>query len=70
MWIVIDAMRLDFITDENHQKETPFINKVLKSNQAKVYKAIAKAPTVTMPRIKVSCYENFNQNCIIFLTIF
>jgi len=52
VWIVIDAMRLDFITDENHQKETPFINKVLKSNQAKVYKAIAKAPTVTMPRIK------------------
>ena len=53
VWIIIDAMRLDFVTDPNHLRRMPFLRKTLEQGQAKLYKSVAKAPTVTLPRIKV-----------------
>lgn len=51
VFILIDALRVDFVTD----KESPmsFVAQVLEQNQALAFIAKANPPTVTLPRIKV-----------------
>ncbi|XP_076823896.1 GPI ethanolamine phosphate transferase 2, catalytic subunit-like isoform X1 [Clavelina lepadiformis] len=50
--VVIDAMRSDFISDAPYKKNMPFLQKTLSNGNAMVFTANAKAPTVTMPRLK------------------
>nr|CAB3264862.1 GPI ethanolamine phosphate transferase 2-like [Phallusia mammillata] len=50
--LVIDAMRIDFIQSPTYNKHMPFLNSLLEQNVGQIYTSKAKAPTVTMPRIK------------------
>jgi predicted AlkP superfamily pyrophosphatase or phosphodiesterase len=51
--LVVDAMRLDFLANER----MPFVSSLLDETYGCVYAAKVKAPTVTLPRIKVSFRE-------------
>jgi len=50
--VVVDAMRYDFISNKNYLEKMPFVKSMLETGKAKLLKSVAKAPTVTMPRIK------------------
>ena len=63
--MLIDAMRYDFIFEQNlnqdedngQKKSTkirmPFVQRLLREHKAKPFKLNARPPTVTLPRIKV-----------------
>lgn len=55
--ILIDALRADFIFDKEHVGEMPFVQSMLSSGQGIGFVAKAHPPTVTLPRIKVSCFD-------------
>ena len=48
--LVIDAMRVDFLAHE----KMPFVSSLLDDSMGCVFVAKVNAPTVTLPRIKVS----------------
>lgn len=50
--IVIDALRRDFIINNNLVEYMPFLWKLQTHGIACIYKAEAHTPTVTLPRIK------------------
>jgi len=50
--VIVDAMRYDFISNTNYLEKMPFAKTMLETGKARLFKSIAKTPTVTMPRIK------------------
>lgn len=54
--MVIDAMRFDFAQQNDSMK---YFSKLIKNNDACLFHLNVQPPTVTLPRIKVIC---FNQN--------
>ena len=53
VFIVIDALRWDFLTKPENIENVPYITRLLNSGQACLYHAESSPPTVTMPRLKV-----------------
>ncbi|KAF4525989.1 hypothetical protein B566_EDAN000781 [Ephemera danica] len=53
IFMVIDALRADFITGPNGATNMPYLNSLVTKNEACIFTARANPPTVTMPRIKV-----------------
>lgn len=53
--IVVDALRIDFI-DVNIEQNWPYLQNLIDRKNAHVSHARVHPPTVTLPRIKVSCY--------------
>ena len=51
--MVIDALRWDFVTGDEHSKSMEKTNNLLKNEEGCLYKMKVNPPTVTMPRIKV-----------------
>lgn len=51
--VIIDGIRYDFFTEPEHNMYMPFSTDLIKQNQSCLFRTKAKAPTVTMPRIKV-----------------
>jgi len=60
--VIVDAMRFDFISQLPYKSHMPFIHSVLSKGNGNIFIAKARAPTVTMPRIKVMIF----QKCIVF----
>ena len=52
VFIVIDALRADFILNDNLHKTMPFLHSLHENSLACSYLAQAHTPTVTLPRIK------------------
>lgn len=52
VFIVIDALRADFIINDNLQTTMPFLHSLHKNHSACSFLAQAHTPTVTLPRIK------------------
>ena len=50
--MVIDALRCDFVYDEDSETRMPFLNRLVNEHRAVPVKLIAKSPTVTLPRLK------------------
>lgn len=53
VFIVIDALRLDFLTNEETILNMPFTFSLIKQDKACFFPGQVSPPTVTMPRIKV-----------------
>ena len=58
VFILIDAMRFDFINSLHYRQHLPFVSKLMGNGHGVLYKSQAKAPTVTLPRLKVSSIYN------------
>lgn len=52
--VLIDALRDDFVFGSKGLKFMPYTTELVEKGTTHVFIAEAKAPTVTMPRIKVS----------------
>ena len=52
--IVIDALRADFIINDNLHSSMPFLHSLHEKNEACSYLSRAHTPTVTLPRIKAA----------------
>lgn len=68
--MVIDALRYDFLVDDDIVKNMPFTRTLISGNNTCVFPCRVQLPTVTMPRIKVnSSYLiniiKYHSNCFI-----
>lgn len=54
--VLIDALREDFIFGPNGAKYMPYTRHLVERGSTHSFIAKARAPTVTMPRIKVSVF--------------
>ena len=54
IWVVVDALRGDFIFGGKGCEDWPYVCSLIKNDMASGYEAKAHSPTVTMPRIKAS----------------
>lgn len=79
VFVLVDAMRFDFINSPRYQKHMPFLEKLTLKGHRKLFKSMAKAPTVTLPRLKVKHFifleevnltNNLKNIKINFLTFF
>jgi hypothetical protein len=64
IFMLVDAMRYDFIFEVNNEDKSeiaqnrirmPFLNKLIRQKNGIPFKLVAKPPTVTLPRLKVTC---------------
>lgn len=52
VFMVIDAMRLDMITNQEYNAYMPFLSSKMREGKVEWMKSIADPPTVTLPRLK------------------
>ena len=56
VFMVVDGMRFNYFTDLFYLQSMPFLNEILQSKEGLLLHSKAEAPTVTLPRIKVSVH--------------
>lgn len=71
--MLVDALREDFVFGASGRLLMPYTRRLLERGSAHSFVAKARAPTVTMPRIKVSCEgseSELNRVCPLILIHF
>ena len=59
VFVLIDAMKYDFVYKTYHRQSMPYLSKLFNDGRVQLYKSLAKAPTVTLPRLKVVKIRQF-----------
>lgn len=56
--MLVDALREDFVFGPSGRMYMPYTRHLVERGSSNSYVAKARPPTVTMPRIKVSCHRS------------